>query len=153
MAKKVGSVYAEIRADIKKLQSDFDKAHGITQASAKKIQDTLDKGISFDKMAAGAVAAGASIYGAFRIVGQAIESAKIGSTLEKQAAAFSNLSDAAGTSSKRMLSSLKASSQGLVAESDLMAAAGKAMLMSIPADKISRKRLTTSRWVWRANRA
>jgi len=137
MAKKVGSVYAEIRADIKKLQADFDKAQGITQASAKKIQATLDKGISFDKMAMGAVKAGASVYSAFRIVGQAIESAKIGSVLDKQATAFANLSDAAGASSKRMLESLKASSQGLVAESDLMAAAGKAMLMSIPADKIS----------------
>jgi hypothetical protein len=137
MAKKVGSVYAEIRADIKKLQADFDKAHGITVQSAKKIQDTLDKGINFDKVSAAAVAAGASIYSAFRVIGQSIESARIGSVLEKQAVAFNNLSNAAGTSSKRMIDSLKASSQGLIAESDLMAAAGKAMLMNIPADKIS----------------
>jgi hypothetical protein len=79
-------------------------------------------------------AAGYSVYAT---IVQAIESAKIGSALEKQASSFANLADAAGTSSKRMLENLKAASQGMVAESDLMSAAGKAMLMSIPADKIS----------------
>ena len=137
MAKKVGSVYAEIRADIKKLQQDFDKAHDVTKKSAKRIQDTLDKGINFEKMAAGAVAAAASIYGAFRTVQQVIESARVGSVLDKQAKAFDNLSIAAGTSSKKMLDALKDSSQGLVAEADLMGAAGKALLMNIPADKIT----------------
>ena len=137
MAKKVGSVYAEIRADIKKLQQDFDKAHDVTKKSAKRIQDTLDKGINFEKMAAGAVAAAASIYGAFRSVQQVIESARVGSVLDKQAKSFDNLSIAAGTSSKKMLDALKDSSQGLVAEADLMGAAGKALLMNIPADKIT----------------
>lgn len=137
MAKKVGSVYAEIRADIKKLQQDFDKAHDVTVKSSKKIQDTLDKGINFDKMAAGAVAMAASVYGAFRSVQQVIESARVGSVLDKQAKSFDNLSIAAGTSSKKMLDALKESSQGLVAEGDLMAAAGKALLMNIPAEKIT----------------
>ena len=137
MAKKVGSVYAEIRADIKKLQADFDKAHDVTKKSAKRIQDTLDKGINFEKMAAGAVAAAASIYGAFRTVQQVIESARVGSVLDKQAKSFDNLSIAAGTSSKKMLDALRNSSEGLVAEADLMGAAGKALLMNIPADKIT----------------
>lgn len=75
-------------------------------------------------------------FGVFKTLSQALESAKLGSTLEKQATAFSNLSDAAGTSSKRMLDILKSASQGMIAEADLMGAAGKAMLMSIPADKI-----------------
>ena len=137
MAKKVGSVYAEIRADIKKLQTDFDKAHDVTKKSAKRIQDTLDKGINFEKMAAGAVAAAASIYGAFRSVQQVIESARVGSVLDKQVKSFDNLSIAAGTSSKKILDALKESSRGLVSETDLMAAAGKAMLMSIPAKEIT----------------
>lgn len=76
-------------------------------------------------------------FGVFKTIGQALESAKIGTTLEKQATAFSNLSDAAGTSSQKMLESLKAASQGMIAEADLMGAAGKALLMAIPADKIS----------------
>jgi hypothetical protein len=76
-------------------------------------------------------------YGSLRAIGQAIESAKLGSALEKQATAFNNLSEAAGTSSKRMLESLKAVSGRLVAEADLMSSAGKALLMSIPADKIT----------------
>jgi hypothetical protein len=42
MAKKVGSVYAEIRADIKKLQSDFNSAQILTVKSSKKMQETLD---------------------------------------------------------------------------------------------------------------
>ena len=137
MAKKVGSVYAEIRADIKKLQQDFDKAHDVTVKSSKRIQDTLDKGVNFNKMAAGAVAAAGSIYAAFRTVQQAVEMARVGSVLDKQAKSFDNLSIAAGTSSKKILDALKDASQGLVAEADLMGAAGKALLMNIPADKIT----------------
>jgi DNA-binding phage protein len=137
MARKVGSVYAEIRADIKKLQDDFNKAHTLTQQSAKKMQETLDKGVNFDSMVASAAKAVASIYGSFRAVSQVIESAKVGATLIKQAEAFDNLSSAAGRSSRAMLDSLKTSSRGMVAEADLMAASGKALLMNIPADKIS----------------
>jgi hypothetical protein len=63
--------------------------------------------------------------------------AKAGAMLERQEQAFRNLATAAGTSSTRVIASLKAVSGGMVAEADLMAAAGKAMLMSIPADKIT----------------
>jgi hypothetical protein len=134
---KVGNVYLEIRAEIRRLSKDLADAHNVAKQGAAKIQSSIDKGLDFEKMKVKAVAAGAAVYAAFRAVGQAVESARIGSVLEKQAVAFNNLSIAAGTSSKNMISSLKAASQGLVAESDLMAASGKAMLMSIPADKIS----------------
>jgi hypothetical protein len=135
-ATKVGSAYIEIRAQIKQLSKDLAAAEAAAKDGAGKIQKAIDKSLDFEKMKVQAVGAAAGVYAAMRVVGQAIESAKIGSTLEKQSAAFSNLSDAAGTSSKNMIASLKAASQGLVVESDLMAAAGKAMLMSIPADKI-----------------
>lgn len=136
-ATKVGNVYLEIRAQINKLSKDLAAAHKETQDGAKRIQATLDKGVNFAGMVGKATAAAGSIYAAFATISRGIEMAKIGATLEKQAQSFSNLSDAAGTSSKAMLDSLKGASRGLVAEADLMAAAGKAMLMNIPADKIS----------------
>ena len=51
MASKVGSIYTEIRARLDKLDSDFKKAHNISQNSARKIQSSIDK-ISFDKVGA-----------------------------------------------------------------------------------------------------
>jgi DNA-binding phage protein len=136
-ATNAGNVYVSIRADIRRLSKDLADAEKAAKAGAEKIQTSIDKGLDFERMKVAAVGAAAGIYSAFRTIGQAVESAKVGATLIKQAEAFDNLAAAAGNSSKAMLSSLRSSSRGLVAESDLMAASGKALLMNIPADKIS----------------
>ena len=83
------------------------------------------------------IAYSAAAFAAVKAIDKAIEMAKAGSMLEKQSQAFQNLATAAGTSSQRVIADLKKISGNMVAESDLMTAAGKAMLMSIPADKIS----------------
>jgi hypothetical protein len=136
-ATNAGNVYVSIRADIRRLSKDLADAEKAAKAGAEKIQTSIDKGLDFERMKVAAVGAAAGIYSAFRTIGQAVESAKVGSTLIKQAEAFDNLAAAAGNSSKAMLAGLKSASRGLVAESDLMAASGKALLMNIPADKIS----------------
>jgi hypothetical protein len=136
-ATNVGNVYLAIRADIKRLSSDLAQAEKAAKQGAEKIQAAVDKGVDFDRLKTAALGAAAGVYAAFRTMGQAIESSKIGSTLLKQSEAFDNLAAASGNSSKAMIASLKAASRGLVAESDLMSASGKALLMNIPADKIS----------------
>jgi len=136
-ATNVGNVYLAIRADIKRLSADLAQAEKTAKQGAEKIQATIDKGVDFDRMKTAALGAAAGIFAAFRTVGQAMESAKIGSTLIKQAEAFENLASVAGRSSRGMIDSLKVASRGMVAENDLMAASGKALLMNIPADKIS----------------
>ena len=136
-ATKAGSLYLEIRAEIKKLSKDLADAQNATKQSVDKMQKSIDKGLDFAKVGAQATAAFLIVRQAFAMVSQAVESARIGSVLDKQAKSFDNLSIAAGTSSKKILDALKDASQGLVAEADLMGAAGKALLMNIPADKIT----------------
>jgi DNA-binding phage protein/predicted transcriptional regulator len=136
-ATNAGNVYVSIRADIKRLSKDLADAEKAAKQGAEKIQASIDKGMDFERMKVAAVGAAAGIYSAFRTIGQAMESAKVGATLIKQAEAFDNLASAAGRSSRVMIDSLKVASRGMVAEQDLMAASGKALLMNIPADKIS----------------
>ena len=80
----------------------------------------------------------ASIYAAGRIINQSIEMATAGSKLEKQSASFVNLAEAAGTSSRKMLDDLKVVSRGMIAEAELIGAAGKALLMGIKPAEITK---------------
>lgn len=84
------------------------------------------------------VAAAAAIAGSIMAINKAVDMAAVGSKLEKQSAAFENLAASAGTSSVKMLESLRKASQGMIAEADLIGAAGKAMLMNINPAEISK---------------
>ena len=110
---------------------------GMQQEMAKTAKAS-ESSFNLDKVKGQLLAAAGSIYGAYKVIGQAIDMAGVGAKLENQAAAFQNLSSAAGASVGRMLGSLKKASNGLVAEADLIGAAGKAMLMNIPAGEITK---------------
>ena len=136
-SKSRSRIYRDSGAD-KEASKDLAAPRTLRKQASEKIQKALDKGINFEKMKAAAV--GCRRWNLWRHSAwsaRPLNPQKLDQFSISKASRFDNLADAAGTSSKRILDSLKQSSQGLVAESDLMAAAGKAMLMSIPADKIS----------------
>lgn len=110
---------------------------GMQQEMAKTAK-AAESSFSFDKVKGQMLAMAGSVYAAYKTVGQAIDMAAVGSKLEKQAASFQNLSSAAGTGADSMLESLKRASAGMVVEADLITAAGKAMLMNIPAGEITK---------------
>lgn len=136
-ATNVGNVYLAIRADIKRLSQDLAQAERTAKQGAEKIQKTIDSSLNFEKMKTAALGAAAAMYTAFRSLDMVMQRAQLGATLIKQAEAFDNLASAAGKSSRTLVESLKVASRGMVAESDLMAASGKALLMNIPAEKIA----------------
>ena len=136
-ATNVGNVYLAIRADIKRLSSDLAQAEKTAKAGAEKIQQTIDKGMDFEKAKAKIVGAAAAIYAAFRTIGMVTQQMQLGATLQKQEQAFSALAMSAGTNAEKILASVKGLSRGMVAEADLMKASGQAMMMGIPADKIA----------------
>ena len=110
---------------------------GLQQDMAKTAK-AAESSFNLDVVKTKLMAAAGAIYGAYKTIEQAVDMAAAGSKLEKQAAAFGNLSAAAGTSAARMLESLRQVSGGMVAEADLISAAGKAMLMNIPAGEITK---------------
>jgi lambda family phage tail tape measure protein len=119
--------FRDLRGQLTGLQQDMAKTAKAAESS-----------FSLDKVKTQLLAAAGSIYGAYKTIGQAIDMAAAGSKLEKQTAAFQNLASAANTSAGSLLSSLKRVSGGMVAEADLIGAAGKAMLMNIPAGEITK---------------
>ena len=80
----------------------------------------------------------AVVYASARAIGQAIDMTAMGSKLEKQSTAFENLARSAGTSSDKIIKDLRAVSDGMVAEAELIGSAGKAMLMGIQPGEITR---------------
>ena len=138
MAKKVGSIYAEIRAKLDKYEKDLAKAQNIAQQSSSKIQQSINK-ISFDGVASSArkmTAALASVYAVVGSLRGAFEMAVQGEAANKQEKAFANLAASAGKSSDMILDSLERVSNGMVSNADLIKASGTAMMMGIPADKL-----------------
>ena len=121
------AAFRDVKAQLGSLQQELTR-------TAKAAESSFD----LSKFKAAALGAAAAVYSAYRAMGQAIDLAEQGSKLERQAAAFENLAEAAGTSSRRILEDLKRSSRGMVSEVDLMAASGKALLMNIPAREISK---------------
>lgn len=121
------AAFRELKTQLSGLQQDMANTAKAAESS-----------FNLEKLKTQLMAAAGSIYGAFKTIGQAVDMAAAGSKLEKQAEAFTNLSAAAGTSSASMLESLRKVSGGMVAEADLIKAAGKDMLMNIPAGEITK---------------
>ncbi len=139
MAKKVGSVYAEIRAKLDKLEKDMAKAQGIAVAGTKKMQRTYDS-LNFNKSIQGMksmIGQAAVMYAALSAGQKMLESAIEGTAILKQEKAFTNLAASAGASSDAVIKSLKAVSRGMVSEADLIKSAGTAMMLGIPVDKLA----------------
>ncbi len=110
---------------------------GVQQELAKTAK-AAESGFNLDRFKTQSLGAAAAVFAAYKTIGQAVDMVEAGAKLEKQAAGFENLAGAAGTSSRRMLEELKRASRGLVAEADLVAASGKALLMNIPAREIAK---------------
>lgn len=121
------AAFREVKGQLGSLQQELTR-------TAKAAESSFD----LSRFKTAALGAAAAVYAAYRAMGQAIDLAEQGAKLERQAASFENLADAAGTSSRRMLEELKRVSRGLVSEVDLMAASGKALLMNIPAREIAK---------------
>ena len=139
MRAKIMNSFEAIANSSKATANDIIRAEEAKNAKLKALNEQqfgAQKGM-LESMKANWMAYAASAYAAIRAIDKAVEMAKAGSMLVKQEQAFGNLAAAAGTSSQRVISDLKKMSGGMVADADLMTAAGKAMLMSIPADKIS----------------
>jgi lambda family phage tail tape measure protein len=75
--------------------------------------------------------------GGLAALNRALDLAAAGAAIDRQAKAFDNLAAASGASSKRIIEDLKRMSRGFVAEADIVKAAGTAMMLGIPADKLS----------------
>jgi len=110
---------AKITTDASGLKSGLSDAEKQTEASSKKMKDSIQK------VGAAMAAAGAAITAAFGFM--------VKSAMESQSIriAFENLSSSAGQSSEELLKSLKAASKGAISEYDLMLAANKAMVLGV----------------------
>jgi hypothetical protein len=139
MRAKIINSFNAIASSSKSTANDIIRAEEAKNAKLKALNDKQfgEQASLIESIKKNWLAAAGAVYASYRMIGQAFEMAKVGSMLEKQSVAFGNLAGAAGTSSARILASLRAVSDGMVADADLMASAGKAMLMSIPVDKIT----------------
>jgi hypothetical protein len=110
---------AKITTDAAGLKSGLSDAEKQTEASSKKMKDSIQK------VGMAMAAAGAVITAAFGFM--------VKSAMETQSIriAFENLASGAGQSSDELLKSLKAASKGAISEYDLMLSANKAMVLGV----------------------
>jgi len=110
---------AKIETDAAGLKSGLSDAEKQTEASSKKMRDSIQK------VGMAMAAAGAVITAAFGFM--------VKSAMETQSIriAFENLASGAGQSSDELLKSLKSASKGAISEYDLMLSANKAMVLGV----------------------
>uniref|UniRef100_A0A6M3K143 Putative tail tape measure protein n=1 Tax=viral metagenome TaxID=1070528 RepID=A0A6M3K143_9ZZZZ len=119
MAETLTELVAKIKTDATGLEKGLTDAERKTEASSKKMADSLKKvGIAM-------AASGAVITAAFGLM--------VKSAMESQSVriAFESLASGAGQSAEELLKSLKDASKGTIAEYDLMLSANKAMVLGV----------------------
>jgi len=119
MAETLTELVARIKTDASGLEKGLTDAERKTEASSKKMQESIKK------ISIAMVAAGAAITAAFALTvksAMATQSARI---------AFENLTSSAGQSSAEIIKSLQKASKGTVSEYDLMLSANRAMVLGV----------------------
>ena len=119
MSEVLTELVAKISTDAAGLKSGLSDAEKQTEASSKKMKDSIQK------VGMAMAAAGAVITAAFGFM--------VKSAMETQSIriAFENLASGAGQSSDELLKSLKSASKGAISEYDLMLSANKAMVLGV----------------------
>ncbi len=119
MAETLTELVAKIKTDASGLEKGLTDAERKTEASSKKMSDSLKQ------VGMAMAAAGAAITAAFGLM--------VKSAMESQSVriAFENLASGAGQSADELLESLKSAAKGTIAEYDLMLSANKAMVLGV----------------------
>ena len=109
-----------------------------TKTKTESAFDSTNDGVT--KMIAGfgkATVAIAAVATAIKTMEMAFQQARIGEGLLRQQQAFENLSRSSGVSATKIIEDMKSVSKGMVDEASIIKAAGTAMMLGIPADKLT----------------
>jgi len=119
LAETLQELIVKVKTDAAGLKSGLSDAEKQTEASSKRMKDSIQK------VGMAMAAAGAVITAAFGLM--------VKSAMESQSVriAFENLASGAGQSAEELLKSLKDASKGTIAEYDLMLSANKAMVLGV----------------------
>lgn len=127
---QASGTFRKIRVSLGELQQDAEQAGG----AADDLGSLLSTGLG----RAGAAAAAA--FGAMKFAQTALELGKLGAEAQRTGQAFGDLAARAGQSGDAMLAAMRAATRGTVADSQLMLAANRAMMLGVSdnAEELSR---------------
>ena len=118
---QASGTFRKIRVALGELQSESEDAGGAVEG----LGDLLSTGLGRAGAAAGAA------FGAMKIAQTALELGKLGAETQRTQQAFADLASGAGQSGDAMLRAMRQATQGTVADSQLMLAANRAMMLGV----------------------
>ena len=119
-------------AGVQSAVSNISKLAGIGKDAAEAVGGASEAGVAgLAKWAQVAAVAGTVITTVITTTKKAYEFSKEGAQLDRLQTSFSNVASSYGTSSNAILLSMRAASRGTIADTDIMMAANRAMLLGV----------------------
>ncbi len=123
---------------INKSIADLNQTSKASQAAFVAQERGIENiGLSIGSFAKGLGAATAVVATAGIAIEKALDLSEVGAGIERQEAAFKNLNNSVGADSAEILKSIRSVSRGFVSDAEIIRSAGTAMMLGIPADKLT----------------